>query len=183
MVGVGRFELCQPSFMKPLKTLCVQWYQGSQWVLAFSLRCSKMQQMTFQKIDKDRFFRYAPANRAGSSLRSWRATSVRFACSFATGISKPQTRQAWLASHPASWTPTRRQSGGAPIQRLGRVFLRQLQTRLPLAPALGNIACRPKLIPAWLTHYNEVALHSALAILVPATFFQQSLTESQTKTT
>jgi putative transposase len=39
------------------------------------------------------------------------------------------------------------------------------------------------LIPTWITHYNEVAPHSALAMASPATFYQQWLTESQTKTT
>ena len=48
---------------------------------------------------------------------------------------------------------------------------------------LETLADALKLIPTWITHYNEVAPHSALAMLAPATFYQQSLTESQTKTT
>jgi putative transposase len=40
-----------------------------------------------------------------------------------------------------------------------------------------------KNIPAWITHYNEIAPHSALAMLSPSAFYQLSLTESSTKTT
>ena len=49
--------------------------------------------------------------------------------------------------------------------------------------SLESLADALKLIPAWITHYNNVAPHSALAMSSPATFYQQSLTESQTKTT
>jgi putative transposase len=48
---------------------------------------------------------------------------------------------------------------------------------------LETLAQAMKLIPVWITHYNEVAPHSALAMFSPATFYQQSLTESQNKTT
>jgi len=40
-----------------------------------------------------------------------------------------------------------------------------------------------QLIPTWITHYNEVAPHSALNMSAPTTFYQQSLTQPQTKTT
>ena len=42
-------------------------------------------------------------------------------------------------------------------------------------------ACQ--LVPAWITHYNTVAPHSALAMLAPVTFYQQRLTPSPTKIT
>jgi len=48
---------------------------------------------------------------------------------------------------------------------------------------LETLAEAMKHVPAWITHYNEVAPHSALAMSSPATFYQQWLTESHTKTT
>lgn len=39
-----------------------------------------------------------------------------------------------------------------------------------------------KYVPQWVAHYNEIAPHSALAMLSPATFYQQSLTKLNQKT-
>ena len=50
-------------------------------------------------------------------------------------------------------------------------------------PPLETLAEAMKNIPAWITHYNEIAPHSALAMLSPTAFYQLSLTESPTKTT
>ena len=40
-----------------------------------------------------------------------------------------------------------------------------------------------KHVPQWIAHYNEVAPHSALAMLSPSLFYHYSLTKSSTKTT
>jgi putative transposase len=48
---------------------------------------------------------------------------------------------------------------------------------------LETLAEAVQAVPRWITHYNEVAPHSALAMLSPSLFYQQSLTPTNAKTT
>ena len=48
---------------------------------------------------------------------------------------------------------------------------------------LETIAQATERVPVWINHYNQVAPHSALAMLAPATFYQQQLTHPSPQTT
>jgi len=85
------------------------------------------------------------------------------------------TRLGLIACH----TPCRSPQSNGLVESFFGSFKRDYLSHQPLE----SLADALKLIPTWLTHYNEVAPHSALAMLSPATFYQLSLTESQTKTT
>ena len=85
------------------------------------------------------------------------------------------TRLGLIACH----TPCRSLQSNGLVESFFGSFKRDYLSHQPL----DNLAEAMKHIPAWITHYNEVAPHSALAMLSPATFYQQSLTESHTKTT
>jgi putative transposase len=76
-------------------------------------------------------------------------------------------------------TPCRSPQSNGLVESFFGSFKRDYLSHQPLE----TLAQAMKHIPAWITHYNEVAPHSALAMLSPATFYQQSLTESHAKTT
>jgi putative transposase len=76
-------------------------------------------------------------------------------------------------------TPCRSPQSNGLVESFFGTFKRDYLSHQPLetwTEAMKNI-------PAWITHYNEIAPHSALAMLSPLTFYQQSLTTSQPKTT
>lgn len=85
------------------------------------------------------------------------------------------TRLGRIACH----TPCRSPQSNGLVESFFGSFKRDYLSHQPLE----TLADALKLIPTWITHYNEVAPHSALAMLAPATFYQQSLTESRTKIT
>ena len=85
------------------------------------------------------------------------------------------TRLGLIACHPPCRSP---QSNGL-VESFFGSFKRDYLSHQPLE----TLAEAMKHVPAWITHYNEVAPHSALAMLSPATFDQQSLTKSHAKTT
>src|SRR5208283_5076210 len=85
------------------------------------------------------------------------------------------TRLGGIACH----TPCRSPQSNGLVESFFGSFKRDYLSHLPLE----TLAEAMKHIPVWITHYNEVAPHSALAMLSPAAFYQRSLTESQTKTT
>lgn len=75
-------------------------------------------------------------------------------------------------------TPCRSPQSNGLVESFFGSFKRDYLSHQPLE----TLAAAMKLIPAWITHYNEVAPHSALAVSSPATSYERSLTESQTKT-
>ena len=85
------------------------------------------------------------------------------------------TRLGLIACH----TPCRSPQSTGLVESFFGSFKRDYLSHQPLE----TVAQAMKLIPAWITHDNEVAPRSALAMSSPATFYQQSLTVSQTKTT
>lgn len=76
-------------------------------------------------------------------------------------------------------TPCRSPQSNGLVESFFGSFKRDYLSHQPLE----TLAEAMKNIPAWITHYNEIAPHSALAMLSPAAFYQLSLTESHTKTT
>jgi len=85
------------------------------------------------------------------------------------------TRLGLVACH----TPCRSPQSNGLVESFFGSFKRDYLSHQPLE----NLADARKLIPTWITHYNEVAPHSALAMSSPTTFYQLSLTESHTLTT
>lgn len=79
----------------------------------------------------------------------------------------------------ACHTPCRSPQSNGLVESFFGSFKRDYLAHQPLE----TMDAAMKHIPAWITHYNEVAPHSALAMLAPSTFYQQALTESHTKTT
>ena len=79
----------------------------------------------------------------------------------------------------ACHTPCRSPQSNGLVESFFGSFKRDYLAHHPLE----SVAEAMKLIPTSITHYNEVAPHSALAMAAPATFYQQSLTTSQTKIT
>ena len=80
-----------------------------------------------------------------------------------------------LACH----TPCRSPQSNGLVEAFFGGFKRDYLSHHPLetmAQALAHV-------PAWIIHYNEVAPHSALAMLAPATFYQQRLTKPLPHTT
>jgi transposase InsO family protein len=82
------------------------------------------------------------------------------------------TRLRLIACHIPCRSP---QSNGL-VESFFGSFKRDYLSHQPLE----TLAAAMKLIPAWFTHYNEVAPQSTLAMLSPTTFYQRSLTESHT---
>jgi putative transposase len=76
-------------------------------------------------------------------------------------------------------TPCRSPQSNGLVESFFGSFKRDYLAHQPLE----TLAQAMKSLPAWITHYNEVAPHSALAMLSPSTFYQQWLTESHPKTT
>lgn len=76
-------------------------------------------------------------------------------------------------------TPCRSPQSNGLVESFFGSFKRDYLAHQPLE----TLAEAMKNIPNWIVHYNEVAPHSALAMLSPTIFYQQSLTESHTKTT
>lgn len=76
-------------------------------------------------------------------------------------------------------TPCRSPQSNGLVESFFGSFKRDYLSHQPLE----TLAEAMKSIPAWITHYNEIAPHSALAMLSPTSFYQLSLTESHTKTT
>ena len=76
-------------------------------------------------------------------------------------------------------TPCRSPQSNGLVESFFGSFKRDYLAHHPL----DTLAEAVKYIPDWIIHYNEVAPHSALAMSSPATFYQQSLTDSHTKTT
>jgi putative transposase len=76
-------------------------------------------------------------------------------------------------------TPCRSPQSNGLVESFFGSFKRDYLSHYPLE----TLAEAVKNVPAWIAHYNEFAPHSALAMLSPLTFYQQSLTESQPKTT
>ena len=85
------------------------------------------------------------------------------------------TRLGLIACH----TPCRSPQSNGLVESFFGSFKRDYLSHQPLE----TLAQAMKLIPVWITHYNKVAPHSALAMLAPSTFYQQALTESHTQTT
>jgi putative transposase len=85
------------------------------------------------------------------------------------------TRLGLIACH----TPCRSPQSNGLVESFFGSFKRDYLSHQPLE----TLATAMKLIPAWITHYNELAPHSALAMLSPTTFYQRSLTKSHTQTT
>ena len=79
----------------------------------------------------------------------------------------------------ACHTPCRSPQSNGLVESFFGSFKRDYLAHQPLE----TVAEALKHIPAWITHYNEVAPHSALAMLSPTTFYQRSLTKSHAKTT
>jgi len=79
----------------------------------------------------------------------------------------------------ACHTPCRSPQSNGLVESFVGSFKRDYLSHQPLE----TLAEAMKHVPAWITHYNKVAPHSAPAMSSPATSYQQSLTESQTKTT
>ena len=79
----------------------------------------------------------------------------------------------------ACHTPCRSPQSNGLVESFFGSFKRDYLSHQPLE----TVAQALKHIPAWITHYNEIAPHSALAMLAPATFYQQWLTELTAKTT
>lgn len=85
------------------------------------------------------------------------------------------TRLGMIACH----TPCRSPQSNGLVESFFGSFKRDYLSHHPLE----NLDDAMKLIPAWITHYNEVAPHSALAMSSPTTFYQLSLTDSRTQIT
>jgi putative transposase len=79
----------------------------------------------------------------------------------------------------ACHTPCRSPQSNGLVESFFGSFKRDYLSHQPLE----TLAEAMKHVPAWITHYNEVAPHSALAMLAPATFYQLSLTKSLPQTT
>ena len=76
-------------------------------------------------------------------------------------------------------TPCRSPQSNGLVESFFGSFKRDYLAHQPLE----TLAQAQKHLPTWITHYNQIAPHSALAMLSPATFYQQRLTESYAKTT
>ena len=85
------------------------------------------------------------------------------------------TRLGLIAGH----TPCRSPQSNGLVESFFGGFKRDYLSHQPL----DNLAQAMKPLPAWIAHDNQVAPHSALAMLSPATSYQLSLTDSHTKTT
>lgn len=76
-------------------------------------------------------------------------------------------------------TPCRSPQSNGLVESFFGSFKRDYLSHQPLE----TLAEAMKNVPDWIAHYNEIAPHSALAMLSPTTCYQLSLTESHTQTT